>query len=129
MREGTLATWVADGLYWVFFALSLLCFCFVPFIFVRCGVFRCSEPEWSLPFGILGMASLFLITLAIVIRRILTGDFQNPYKRASKILFWLTVAGGVVLGATQREQTRTSGPETSTSEVSATTATSTPQAR
>ena len=99
MHKRSLAIWVADGLYWIFLALSLLCFFFVPYLFVNCGVFHCSEPEWPLPFGILGVASLFFLAVAIVMRRLLAGNFQNPYKNASLLLFGLTVAVAVALGA------------------------------
>jgi len=117
MRESSLATWMADGLYWVFFALSLLCFFFVPFLYVNCGVFHCSELEWSFPFGILGAASLFFVTVAILIRRPLTGNFQNPYKRASIILFWLVMAGAMVLGAVMRDQPSNTEPVTSSTAI------------
>jgi hypothetical protein len=117
MRESSLAKWTADGLYWIFFALSLLCFFFVPFLYVSCGIFHCSELEWSLPFGILGMASLFFVTVSILIRRLLTGNFQNPYKGVSIILFWLVMAGAVVLGAVMRDQPSNTEPVTSSSAI------------
>lgn len=117
MRESSLAKWMADSLYWIFFALSLLCFFFVPFLYINCGVFHCSELEWPLPFGILGIASLFFVTVAILIRRLLTGNFQNPYKRVSIILFWLVMAGAVVLGAVIRDQPSNTEPVTSSSAI------------
>lgn len=57
------------------------------------------------------------MTVAILIRRVLTGNFQNPYKRTSIILFWLVMAGAVMLGAVMRDQTSNTEPVISSSAI------------
>lgn len=59
----------------------------------------------------------FFVTVAILIRRVLTGNFQNPYKRASIILFWLVMAGAVMLGAVMIDQTSNTEPVISSSAI------------